>query len=496
MIKLIQNELIKIFKRKSIYVLLIISVFAIIAYNYTNPDQNSPSISLGTKDVPIDSIEKRLETMDKHTENYIKNKTTVDFYKLYNSYNEESWQRYALNEERSGHNIGNTSFDYHDIQQCLQTINEYELSENSEITAESYEFAKERYNKYVKLLNADDWKEFIKYEIKKLEEIKNQGSLTDEQKLIISLEIEICELRLNNNVKYGNDTSNQYLEKYREYNETLAYYQNIGEISEEDQQQYMQRSYKQYEANRALAKYAIENNITQDLFYYNKVDARNSFIRVFDNFNLIIVIIIIYISSNIITEETNKGTIKNLLIKPHKRSTILISKILACLITVIITMLFVAVAQYIVGGITFGFDSYELEYVGYDYNNHQLITMNLFSYIALVAIAKLPMYIMIIAFCAFMSVINNNMAMTMILTLIIFIICSTAIAEWSKVEAISIITRFLVTNNWDFSTYLFGQISNVDGVNFVFSVIVYIAYLLLLLNIAIRRFNKKEINNV
>ena len=496
MIKLIQNELIKIFKRKSIYVLLIISVFAIIAYNYTNPDQNSKPIELGTKDIPITSMEKSLETMDKNTERYIKQKTTVDFYKLYNSYTEESWQRYALNEERRGHYIGNTSFDYHDIELCLQTINEYELSENSGITAESYEFAKERYNNYVKLLDADDWQEFIKYEIKNLEEIKKQESLSDEEKLIISLEIDICELRLKNNVKYGNDMPNKYLEKYREYNETLAYYQNIGEISEEDQQQYMQRSYKQYEANRALAKYAIENNVTQDLFYYNKVDARNSFIRVFDNFNLIIVIIIIYISSNIITEETNKGTIKNLLIKPHKRSTILISKILACLITVIITMIFIVIAQYIVGGITFGFDSYELEYVGYDYNNHKLITMNLFSYIALVAIAKIPIYIMIIAFCVFMSVINNNMAMTMILTLIIFIICSTAIAEWSKVEALSVITRFFITNNWDFSTYLFGQISNVEGVNFAFSVIVYMVYFLLLLNVAIRKFNKKEINNV
>ena len=34
LIKLIENELIKIFKRKSIYVLLIISLIAIIVYNY------------------------------------------------------------------------------------------------------------------------------------------------------------------------------------------------------------------------------------------------------------------------------------------------------------------------------------------------------------------------------------------------------------------------------------------------------------------------------
>ena len=43
LIKLIQNELIKIFKRKSIYILLAISVLVIIIYNYNNPDQNKIS---------------------------------------------------------------------------------------------------------------------------------------------------------------------------------------------------------------------------------------------------------------------------------------------------------------------------------------------------------------------------------------------------------------------------------------------------------------------
>lgn len=42
MIKLIKNELMKIFKRKTIYFLLILSMIAVIIYNYINPDQNIP----------------------------------------------------------------------------------------------------------------------------------------------------------------------------------------------------------------------------------------------------------------------------------------------------------------------------------------------------------------------------------------------------------------------------------------------------------------------
>ena len=53
MIKLIENELIKIFKRKSIYVLLVFSLIAIIIYNYMNPDQNDSTLKMNTDDLDI-----------------------------------------------------------------------------------------------------------------------------------------------------------------------------------------------------------------------------------------------------------------------------------------------------------------------------------------------------------------------------------------------------------------------------------------------------------
>ena len=122
--------------------------------------------------------------------------------------------------------------------------------------------------------------------------------------------------------------------------------------------------------------------------------------------------------------------------------------------------------------------------------------MNLFSYVMLVALSKLPIYIIIILFCIFMGVINNHTAMTMILTLIIFLICSTVIAEWSKVKELGNLTKYLITNNWDFSTYLFGQTSDIDGINLEFSIFIYLICFLALLTIIIYKFRKKEINNV
>ena len=252
----------------------------------------------------------------------------------------------------------------------------------------------------------------------------------------------------------------------------------------------------------SLCKYAIENNINYDisnndnLITDNKIDARISFIRTFEHFDIIMVIIMIYISTTIVTEETNKGTIKGLLTKPHKRSTILLSKILACIITTIIAMVIVLITQFIVGGVIFGFDSYKLDYIGYNFNNEQVFTMNLFIYNILVGISKLPMYIIMILFCIFIGVVSNHTSMSMIVTLIIFLISDTVLKEWSKVETFSLITRYFITNNWDFSIYLFGGISNISGVTLISSIFIYIVYMIILLALSIYKFKKKEINNV
>ena len=248
-----------------------------------------------------------------------------------------------------------------------------------------------------------------------------------------------------------------------------------------------------------LYKYALENNIEYDisneknLINNNKIDARIAFIRVFKHFNLIIVVIAIYISSTIITEEINKKTIKNLLTKPHKRRTILIAKMIACMVIIIITMIFIAFVQYIVGGIIFGFDSYTYNYIGYNYNTSQVFILNLFKYIVIVGFTKIFMYLIIVIFCILIGIMNKNIAMSMVLTLIVFLIFDTVMAEWSKVETFSVITRFFITNNWDFSVFLFGNTSNISGITLFTSIITYLIYFIIMFKISLTKFKKLEI---
>lgn len=526
MIKLIENELIKIFKRKSIYVLLVFSLIAIVIYNYMNPDQNDSTLKMNTDDLDISILEKGIEdiknrmaeenTTDKNEEvqpqndiqKFLQNLNSsieglviqnidLEFAKLYDRYEKESWQRYALNEERNGYSFENNSnLTYnHDIKSNIKTIKDYELNPDTQITKEQYDKAVEKYNGYVKTLDSNNWKEYVTYRINSLKEEKDLAS--KEEANWLQIEIDINQMRLDNNIEYKDNRLNTYIEEYRSNYYSL---QNYEEIEEKDD--FVKKQIKTTKGEISLLKYAIEHNITQDIssekyniLLENKIDARISFIRIFEHFDLIIVIIAIYISCMIVTEEMNKRTIKNLLTKPHKRSSILFSKMIACLITVVISMIFVCVVQYIVGGLIYGFDSYGLDYIGYNYNTDEVFEMNIFEFIVLEGLTKLPMYIIVILFCIFIGTINNNTSMTMILTLIIFMIGNSLLEEWSKSETLAMAFKYFITNNWDFSTYLFGNFSEIPGINLEFSIIVYIIYSAIFIIGAMKTFENKEISN-
>lgn len=531
LIKLIKNELMKIFKRKSIYILFFISFVAILFYQFINPDQNAKIKGNETVDKDIallenslerikstngskteaknqgstDNIESQLQNFlqELNQENqlrlqYKETKTELDFANLYNQYSQNSWQRYALNEENQTTVIGkNEVNDNHIIMKCLSSINDYEMDNESTISLAEYQKAKEQYREYEKALEDNDWQKFVRLKIDELMQLQKDSNLSLEKKEFINIQIDTYQLRLTNQIPYTDDLLNQYLQEYQEKSCFLVYDLTV----EREDAQYKQEI-EQLRANIALSKYAIENKINQDispaefnLTVNNQVDARNCFIRTFHHFDLIIVIIAIYIACTIVTEEVNQGTIKNLVTKPHKRSTILLSKVITCLIVTLIAMLFVTISQFLVGGLVFGFDSYSLSFIGYDYSTSQVFTMNLFHYIVLVGLTKLPMYFFIIVFCLWIGIINNHTSMSIIVTLILFLVFSTIISEWSKNVRFSVLAKYVITNNWDFSSYLFGQVSNINGLTLSVSIVIYLVYLLVFLGAGIYQFNHKEINN-
>ena len=133
------------------------------------------------------------------------------------------------------------------------------------------------------------------------------------------------------------DISNQY---QRAYNADKYYLEsNIQTIKKDDYEKVIERI--------NLEKYAIDNNIKYNILLNSQnknaiipQDARILLMKVFDNFEILIIFLIIYLSCTTISEEYYTGTIKNVLTKPYTRIKILCSKILMYVIFSSFSLLF------------------------------------------------------------------------------------------------------------------------------------------------------------
>ena len=222
LIKLIEDELIKILKGKSLYLLIVI-LLVVIVYNVFTSVQNHNKITIYnknrnsiTQDISIQLIEKELIKLEEDSNEYILQKSYLDFGKLYNTFKEDSWQRYALNEEIDFNYMENVYTDSNlDINELIKNINDYEINSNSKITLEKYQDYKYKYNQYVTALKSNDWKLYINLKIKNLEEKKSLKNFLDKEKELIDFEINTYKLRLKNNINFDYNIANEYLHEYR-----------------------------------------------------------------------------------------------------------------------------------------------------------------------------------------------------------------------------------------------------------------------------------------
>lgn len=281
------------------------------------------------------------------------------------------------------------------------------------------------------------------------------------------------------------DITTQYERAYKQDKLYLENYENMN----------FEEEYTDIFERTKLEKYAIENNIKYNILLNSenknipiKIDARIMLMRLFNNFDIIVIFIIIYISSTIISEECISGTIKNLLIKPHKRTIILISKIITAISIVLIIATFIIIFQYIIGGIIFGFDSYSLEAIRYNYITQDINTMDLSHYIILIFACKLPMYIVLTLISLLFGIITNNIAINILFSLGFYII--------SKIEIlINNISKYLIIYNWDISKYLFGEMFNIPNVGIIQSILISVITILIIFVLLILIFRNKDIVN-
>lgn len=482
MISLIQNELKKIFKKKSLLITLLVTLAFIILTNviYKLDFGNSYYDYIEEE---ISFYGEQLKTLDpeKDKDMYAQYKTELEVYQLVKKYDEKSWQAKIIQSE---------------MRSCISNINYYTYQEKSD---SGLKIAKAKYNEYIKRLDTDDWRYFAEEEVKEknteIDELKsmqekttNKLEIKELQSQIRGYEIsrQIATWRLEKDIPYGNDYKNNCLNSYMVAMEDIRSY----DFGETEKNYDSKKQYYKAQETAAINKYDIENETTVG----DTSSAKGILLSTFDEYEIFLIVMFMMTAGVIVSEEFSKGTIKLLLIKPYKRSTILASKFITSIIVAIIVILLVLLMQFVVGGLIQGFDSFKNPTIIYDHTINNVKQINTIQYLAMQALGKAPMYILLMTLAFAFSTIFTNSALAITISLLGYMGSSVInmLALNLKLNWI----KYFVTPNWNLTEYFWGGIPTFEGITLPFSIAIIVIYMVIMLVPTFIIFQKKNIKNI
>ena len=482
MISLIQNELKKIFKKKSLLITLLVTLAFIILTNviYKLDFGNSYYDYIEEE---ISFYGEQLKTLDpeKDKDMYAQYKTELEVYQLVKKYDEKSWQAKIIQSE---------------MRSCISNINYFTYQEKSD---SGLKIAKAKYNEYIKRLDTDDWRYFAEEEVKEknteIDELKamqekttNKLEIKELQSQIRGYEIsrQIATWRLEKDIPYGNDYKNNCLNSYMVAMEDIRSY----DFGETEKNYDSKKQYYKAQETAAINKYDIENETTVG----DTSSAKGILLSTFDEYEIFLIVMFMMTAGVIVSEEFSKGTIKLLLIKPYKRSTILASKFITSIIVAIIVILLVLLMQFVVGGLIQGFDSFKNPTIIYDHTINNVKHINTIQYLAMQALGKAPMYILLMTLAFAFSTIFTNSALAITISLLGYMGSSVInmLALNLKLNWI----KYFVTPNWNLTEYFWGGIPTFEGITLPFSIAIIVIYMVIMLVPTFIIFQKKNIKNI
>lgn len=491
MINLIKNELYKVFKRKSIYILLsimlcIITLNTFLTKKYSIEDPISTSAE---EKYELQELKRTIDSYDKNSpgekEEYYNALSNIELYELTDKY-KESWKKILIRENLRDiiHGMNNAKY----IEKDIEAYNEY----------------KKEYDKFLKELDSNSWKYFVNKKIKtttdeiyslekEREKAKNKelyNSRIKEEKN----KLEKLKLRLEKDIPYDNNYLNTALEDYKQAPQTYKEFKesiikNTSEFNIKEEYQ-IKRQYIEYMKNNANNKYIIDNKVDIN----SPKTTRNLLINTLSDNFLFIMIIIAAGAGSIVSTEFDKGTIKLLLIRPYSRNKILLSKYIVSMFMIIFAILSAFIMQLIIGGIFFGFSSLNIPVVIYNFVQNKVMHINLFKYIFDNVLAVLPEFILLATLAFAISTITNVSTLGVALPIV-----GVGAADIINLIAINrniIPLKYFVTLNWNFTNYLYGGVNSFPTLSIPFSILICAIYFLIMIITAFIVFNKRNIKNI
>ena len=482
MINLIKNELIKVFSKKSLYVVAAIAMLLMVLNIFIFKVSESGELN----DTFIDVVESNLVNYDLNNPEeliwYVEDLSNVERNKLASKYENNSWQKTM---------VFTKAYDY------IYCMNEAKYINKDD---NAYNECKKDYDEFVSKIDAGDWKVFVLYEKKMYEEelASYQKLLTNDlsdmerldlEKSIqkVKYYIEGINIRLDKNIPPDASNLSLQVDRYVENASTFVDY-------DKNEDNYAVRSElitkREIESSMYESKYIIENNISTESAY----DASELVQEEFSAVIFFVIVAIVMISSNIMAEEYSKGTIKQLLIKPYSRGKILLSKYITCLIVFGLFLLFYFIISLISYGIIGSFSDYLNPIVVYDFVSKGIKEYSIVGYCLLYTLANLPQYLIILSLSFFASTIVANTSVAIIISIISYFAGNIVnmLIEGNNIKYLA----WFPTMCWDLTPYLFGGISSFQYSSLGLSIMVSVITLLILIVLSFVLFRKKDIKNI
>ncbi len=484
MSKLIKNELTKIFKKKSIYITLLVILAFVILTNCIYKFFYTSSTFYGES--YIEYAKEELAKLDPNKVSdikmYIDLKTTVEVYEMQEKYEKDDWRRDILSVQVSTY---------------VNEKNNYLYGEDKDL--EKVAQVQEKINKVMEKLEKDDWQYFANEELENaklaLSDLEEQKKNIEDKQEIKNLESsienakideEVARYRVDKDIKYGNDYRNRALNEYQSCAKNVKNYENSDQKLEYSDQKRYNTNLEEREINR----YIIENNV--DINKGN--DIRGILRNFFSEYGLFIIVMVIMIAGTIVSEEFSKGTIKLLLVKPYPRYKILMSKWITVMIMILFSIVALIVMELIVGGIIFGYDSLSVPVLHYNFDTQSLEAISVFADLGLQTITQLPKVILLAMLAFSFSTLFTNSAVAIAIPLLGYMsadVINNLVVNF-KVDFM----RFFVSLNWDFGQYLYGNLPKLEGLTLWFSAIICILYFVAMIIPTFITFKKRNIKNV
>ena len=484
---LVKNELIKIFKKKTIYITMVVIFLLLIFMNCMFKYANGGSkydYYLYNENY-INSLRSELETLNPEKSSdvttYINLLSEIQLSEMMEKHKDVEW-KLAIIDER--------------IAPYITERNTYQYGAEKDET--QVEAVNQEINDLLAKLDEGDWKYFAREDLAKaeqqIEKLNAQKEQTEDKAVLENIETElnnaqmekeIAEIRLNKEIPYGSDYLNRAISNLQTANTNLANFKNVEELTYEQKLEY-----NSYLEDQAESRYILETG--RDI--HNTNTLKGILENFYSQFGIFLIVVVVMIAGTIVSEEFNKGTIKLLLVKPYTRNKILMAKAITTLIMIIFIIVVTLVMQILIGGIIFGFGSLSEPVVAYNFNTNTMEEMNIFANLGVQTLTQLPMIILLATLAFAISTLFTNSTLAITISLLGFM--SASIINQLAIGYDLQFMKYFVTMNWDLSIYANGALPYMEGMSMTMSIIICVVYFLIMMIPTFIVFKKRNIKNI